>query len=107
MLQGDSLVMLSMQIEEAPPALRSSVQHRENAHKSGELAGCRRPPLLHHQVIHDSRRARRLHLLIRPPVSTGKEGAAAFESGTVQSHRDHHQQARRYREGVSRAVRQQ
>lgn len=70
--QGNSLVMSSMQIEEAPPALRSSVQHRENAHKRGELASCRRPPLLHHQVIYGSGHARRLHPLIGPPVSLRK-----------------------------------
>lgn len=37
-VQGDSLVMFFVQIEEAPPALRNHVHHGENAHKSGELA---------------------------------------------------------------------
>lgn len=47
---SDSLVMPSVQIEEAPPALRGAVQHREDPHECGELAGGRRAPLLDHQV---------------------------------------------------------
>lgn len=44
------IIVPSVQIEEAPPALRCSVQHRENTDEGGELAGRRRAPLLHHQV---------------------------------------------------------
>lgn len=105
---GDSLVMPPMQIEEASPPLRSSVQHRENAHERDELTRCERPPLLHHQVTELSGLLRRQRgLVLGPPVAGGEEGAAAFESGAVQSHGDDHEQSRREREGVNRTVGQQ
>lgn len=99
--------MSSVQIEEGPPALRGPVQHREDAHEGGELAGCRRAPLPHHQVGHVSLPTGHLSPVLRRPVAAGEEGAAAFEGGAAESHGDHRQQARRHREGVSRAVGQQ
>lgn len=103
----DSLVVSSVQIKQAPPSLRCTVQHRENTDKSGELAGCRRTPLLHHQARRVSRLPRHLGRVLGPPVAAGEECAAAFKCGAVQSHGDDHQQARRHREGVSGAVGQQ
>lgn len=104
---GDSLVMPSVQIEETPPALRRSVQHREDTHKGGELAGGQRPPLLHHQVRDVRRLPARLVAVLRPPVAAGEECAAAFERGAVEGHRHDHQQARHDQQGVSRAVGEQ
>lgn len=106
-LSADSLIVPSVQIKQAPPSLRCTVQHRENTDKSGELAGCRWTPLLHHQVRAVSRRSRQLGWVLGPPVAGGEECAAAFESGAVESHGDDHQQTRRHREGVSGAVGQQ
>lgn len=83
--------MSSVQIEEAPPSLRSAVQHRENAHKCGELTGRRWAPLLHHQVRGARRLAAQLGLVVRPPVAAGEECAAAFEGGAVQRHGHHHE----------------
>lgn len=103
----DSLVVPSVQIEEAPPALRCTVQHREDADKRGELAGSRRAPLLHHQVRDVPGLPRQLGSVLAPPVSGGEECAAAFESGAVESHGDDHQQARHDRQGVDRTVGQQ
>lgn len=103
----DSLIVSSVQIKQAPPSLRCTVQHRENTDKSGELAGCRRPPLLHHQVRGVYRLSRQLGPVLGPPVAGGEECAAAFKCGAVESHGDDHQQARRHREGVSGAVGQQ
>lgn len=101
---GDSLIMSSVQIEEAPPALGGSVQNRENAHERGELTGGQRPPLLHYQV----RGPRGLLVpLLRLPVAVGEECAAAFEGGAVEGHGDDHQQARHHEQGVSRAVSEQ
>ncbi len=96
--------MSSVQIEEAPPALRCAVQHRENTDKCGELAGCRRAPLLHHQVRDVSWLPRQLSSALRLPVAGGEECATAFKRGAVKSHGDDHQQARHNRQGVSRAV---
>lgn len=103
----DSLVMSPMQIKEAPPALRCTVQHRENTDECGELAGSRWAPLLHHQVRDVSRLPRQLDPVLGPPVARGEERAAAFKSGAVESHGHHHQQARHDRQGVSRTVGQQ
>lgn len=102
-----SLVVSSVQIKQAPPSLRCTVQHRENTDKRGELAGCGRTPLLHHQLGGVLRLPRRLGPVLGPPVARGEECAAAFERGAVKSHGDDHQQARRHREGVSGAVGQQ
>lgn len=96
--------MSSVQIEEAPPALRRSVQHRENTDKRGELAGCQWAPLLHHQVRDVSRLARLFWRVFGLPVAGGEKCAAAFKSGAVESHGDDHQQTRHDRQGVSRAV---
>lgn len=102
----DSLVMSSVQIKEAPPSLRSAVQHRENAYKCGELTGRRWAPLLHHQMRDVCRLAGQLGLVICLPVSGGEECAAAFKRGAVESHGDDHEQTRHNREGVGRAMRQ-
>lgn len=96
--------MPSVQIEEAPPALRSPVKRRKNTHKCGELAGFQGAPPLHHQVRHLPGLFRKLGPVFLPPVAGGEQGAAAFESRAVKSHRDDHQQSRRDREGVSGAV---
>lgn len=80
--------MSSVQIKEAPPSLRSAVQHRENANKRGELTGCRWTPLLHHQMRDVRGRAGRLGLVFCPPVSSGEECATAFKRGAVESHGD-------------------
>lgn len=87
----DSLVVSSVQIKEAPPSLRSAVQHRENAHKCGELTGCRWAPLLHHQMGDVCGLAGQLGLVICLPVSGGEECASAFERGAVESHGHHHE----------------
>lgn len=104
---GDSLVMPSVEIEEAPPTLGCSVQHRENAHECGELTGGQRPPLLHHQVRRPRRLIARVLRLLRLPVAAREERAAAFEGGAVEGHGDDHQQARHHEQGVSRAVGEQ
>lgn len=104
---ADLLVMSSVQIEEAPPALRGAVQHRENTHKCGELTGCRWAPLLYHQVRNISLLSRQLGPGLCPPVAGWEECAAAFKRGAIESHGDDHQQTRHDRHGVSRAVRQQ
>lgn len=104
---ADSLVVPPVQIEEASPPLRGPVQHRENAHERDELARGERPPLLHHQVAELSGLLRQLGLVFGPPVAGGEEGAAAFQSGAVQSHGDDHEQSRREREEVNRTVGQQ
>lgn len=96
--------MSSVQIEEAPPALRGAVQHRENTDKCGELAGCRWAPLLYHQVRDVSGLPSQLGTVLCPPVAGGEECAAAFKSGAVESHGDDHQQARHDGQGVSRTV---
>lgn len=105
-----SLVVPPVQIEEAPPALCSPVQHREDTDKRGELAGGRRAPLLHHQVGDIPRLPCSPHQLgpvLGPPVAGGEECTAAFESRTIESHGDDHQQARHHRQGVGCAVGQQ
>lgn len=101
------VIMSSVQIEEAPPALRCTVQHREDTHKCGALAGSRWAPLLHHQVGDVSGLPRQLLPVLCPPVAGGEECAAAFERGAVESHGDDHQQTRHDGQGVSRAVSQQ
>ena len=103
----DSLIVSPMQVEQTPPALRCPVQHRENTHERGELAGGEWPPLLHHQLGDVPRLLRRLGPALGPPVAGGEEGAAAFESGAVESHGHDHQQPRRDRQGVDRTVGQQ
>lgn len=104
---GDSLVVTSVQIEEAPPALGGSVKHGENAHERGELAGRQRPPLLHHQVRGARGLPARLVPFLSLPIAAGEERAAAFEGGAVEGHGDDHQQARHHQQGVSRAVGEQ
>lgn len=83
--------MSSVQIKEAPPSLRSAVQHRENAHKCGELTGCRWAPLLHHQMRDVCGLAGPLGLLICPPEAGGEERAPALKRGAVESHGDDHE----------------
>lgn len=104
---GHSLVVSSVQIEEAPPALHGPVQHREDAHERGELAGGHRPPLLHHQLRGARGLLARLVPVLRLPVAAGEERAAAFERGAVKGHGDDHQQARHDQQGVGRAVGEQ
>lgn len=106
-VSADSLVVSAVQIKQTPPSLRCAVQHRKNTHKRGELTGSRWTPLLHHQLRAVSRRSRRLGSVRCRPVTGGKECAAAFESGAVESHGDDHQQTRRHAERVSGAVGQQ
>lgn len=104
---GDSLVMSSVQIEEAPPALGGPVQHREDAHERGELTGGQRPPLLHHQARGTRGLIARLVPRLRLPVAVGEQRAAAFEGGAVEGHGNDHQQARHHQQGVCRAVGEQ
>ena len=87
----DSLVMSSVQIKEAPPSLRSAIQHSENAYKCGELTGCRWAPLLHHQMRDVRGLASHLGRVFCPPVSGGEECATAFKRGAVESHGNDHE----------------
>lgn len=98
--------MPPVQVEEAPPSLRSAVEHRENPHERGELTGCGRAPLLHHQVRDVCGLAGRPGRVLCSPVPGGEECASAFERGAIERHGDDHEETRYHREGVSRAMSQ-
>ena len=96
-----------MEVEEAPPALRGAVQHREDPHERCELTGGRRAPLLHHQMGHVPGLSRQLTAVLGPPVSRGEQSATPFERGAVQRQGDDHQEPRHHQQGVGCAVSQQ
>ena len=102
-----SLVMPSMEIEEAPPALRGAVQHREDPHKRSELAGGRRAPLLHHQMRNVPRLSRQLTAVLSHPVSRREKSTTPFKRRAVESQGDDHQEPRHHQQGVGCAVSQQ
>ncbi|TRZ02276.1 hypothetical protein DNTS_020292 [Danionella cerebrum] len=78
-------------IEEAPPALHGSVQHREHTDERGELTGGRWTPLPHHEMTDFSGSSTAKRKVLRPPKSLAKQRAPSLERGSVKGERNDRQ----------------
>lgn len=77
------VVVPLMEVEQAPPALNSAVQHGENTDKCGELTRRQWTPLLQHQMSDLYGLSPGQRQALRPPEALTKQRAPPLESGSV------------------------